>query len=44
MAVQKKRHPVLDTGSPLFDKSRRYQPVYWEIGVRHDGIDEELHC
>ena len=32
----KGRHPVLDTGTPLFDKSRRCR-----IRVRHDGIDDE---
>ena len=33
----KGRHPVPDTGTPLFDKSRRCR-----IGVRNDGIDDEL--
>jgi len=35
-AVQKRRHPVPDTGSPFFDKSRRCQ-----IEVRHDVIEIE---
>jgi hypothetical protein len=35
-AVQKRRHPALDAGTPLLDNSRRCR-----IRVRHDDIDDD---